>query len=83
MRKQFQSLDRRLRQELLAMDGAVVLSHTGDVLTAGAIVNVPGGSTGGGRRAAAKRLSKLGLGIKISADGPIIGFRRNEVILTM
>jgi hypothetical protein len=78
--KTFQRLDRRFRQELLSMDGATVLKNTGEVVTAGAIVRVPSGSTGGGRRAAALQLSKLGLAIKISADGPITGFRnRNEI----
>jgi hypothetical protein len=70
----FDQLDRRLRQELLAMDGATVLLSNGTVITAGAIVQIPGGSSGGGRRAATVELSKLGLGIKISSDGPITGF---------
>lgn len=79
----FQKLDRRFRQELLSMDGATVLSHKGEVLTAGTIVRVPGGSTGGGRRAAALELSKLGLAIKISADGPIEGFRKKKSIFSL
>jgi hypothetical protein len=82
-RKPFQRLDRRFRQELLSMDGATVLKHTGEVLTAGAIVRVPGGSTGGGRKAAALQLSKLGLAIKISADGPITGFRNRKLIFSL
>lgn len=80
VKKPFHKLDRRFRQELLAMDGATVLTHKGTLLTSGAIVKVPGGSTGGGRRAAAIQLSKIGLGIKISADGPITGFRRKKEI---
>ena len=56
---------------MLALDGAVVIKHTGEVIAVGAIVQVPGGSTGGGRKAAATELSKLGVGIKVSADGPI------------
>jgi len=83
VKKPFHRLDRRLRQELLAMDGATVLSHDGVVLTAGAIVKVPGGSTAGGRRAAAVQLSRLGLGVKISADGPIVGFRKKKAVLSM
>ncbi len=71
----FQELDRRIRMELMAMDGAIVLDHRGYILTAGAIVRVPGGSEGGGgRRAAAVALSNLGLAIKISEDGKISGF---------
>lgn len=79
----FQKLDRRLRQEIVAMDGATVLTHKGVVETAGAIVRVPGGSTGGGRRAAALQLSTIGLGIKISSDGPITGFRRRSVVFSL
>jgi hypothetical protein len=51
----FQALDRRLRQEILAIDG----------------------SSGGGRRAAAVALAAYGVGIKVSADGGIEGFRRS------
>jgi hypothetical protein len=83
IRRPFQSLDRRMRQELLSMDGATILRHTGEVVTAGAIVRVPGGSSGGGRRAAAMQLSKLGLAIKISADGPISGFRNRDTIFSL
>jgi hypothetical protein len=71
----FQNLDRRLRQELVAVDGATVLSNEGDILAAGAILKIPGGSSGGGRLAAAKALGHLGLGIKVSQDGAITGFR--------
>ncbi len=83
VKKSFQRLDRRLRQELLSMDGATVLTRKGKVLTAGSIVRVPGGSTGGGRKAAAMQLSKLGLAIKISADGPITGFKKKEIIFSL
>lgn len=72
----FQALDRRLRQEILAIDGATILDHTGQLLAAGAILKVPGGSSGGGRRAAAVALAVYGVGIKVSADGGIEGFRR-------
>ena len=76
--KNFHKLDRRLRQELSAIDGATVLSHTGEVLAVGAILNIRGGSTGGGRLAAAKALSRMGLGIKVSQDGEITGFRNSK-----
>lgn len=72
--KKFQDLDRRLRQELVAVDGATLIDHTGTILAVGAILKIPGGSTGGGRLAAAKALSKLGLGIKVSQDGKITGY---------
>lgn len=81
--KEFHRLDRRLRQELLAMDGALILDHSGKVLAAGAIVHVSAGSERGGRRAAAKQLSSLGLAIKISADGPIEGFRDQKEIFVL
>lgn len=73
--KPFHELDRRIRQELVAIDGATVLSHDGSVLAVGAILKIPPGSTGGGRLAAARALSNLGLGIKVSQDGRISGFR--------
>ncbi|BCS95721.1 hypothetical protein DSLASN_13530 [Desulfoluna limicola] len=79
VKTRFQSLDRRLRQELLGLDGAMILSHQGDVLAVGAIISVPPGSGGGGRRAAAMRLSELGLGIKISEDGEIVGYKGREI----
>ncbi len=78
----FQTLDRRFRQELLALDGAMILDHRGGVLAVGAIVEIQAGSAGGGRLAAAQRLSEGGLGIKISEDGGIKGFRdRSEVFV--
>jgi hypothetical protein len=73
--KKFQDLDRRLRQELVAIDGAAVLSYEGDLLAVGAILKIPGGSASGGRLAAAKSLSALGLGVKVSQDGKISGYR--------
>ena len=79
----FQQLDRRLRQQILSMDGAVVLKHSGEVVAAGSIIKVPSGSTGGGRTAAARALSSLGLGIKISADGPITGYRNRKEVFRL
>jgi len=76
----FQDLDRRLRQELLALDGATVLTHEGTIVAVGAIISVPSGSDGGGRRAAAKKGSNLGLGIKVSEDGAISVFKNGEHI---
>jgi hypothetical protein len=70
----FQDLPRQLRQELVAIDGATLMNHEGTILVVGAILRIAGGSTGGGRLAAAKALSKLGIGIKVSQDGRITGF---------
>ncbi len=77
-KRKFNALDRRLRQELVAIDGATIISHSGDVLAVGAIVKVPGGSAGGGRLAASKQIAKLGLGIKVSQDGGITGFKKGK-----
>jgi hypothetical protein len=70
----FQKISRPVREEMTALDGATVLDATGRVIATGAIVRVPAGSEGGGRRAAAKALSRLGLAVKISADGGITAF---------
>jgi hypothetical protein len=76
--RKFQELDRRLRQELVAIDGATLIDYSGTVLAVGAIVKIEGGSEGGGRLAAARALSKLGLGIKVSQDGAIRGFHEDS-----
>jgi hypothetical protein len=73
--KPFNELDRHLRQDIVAMDGATILDYHGNVIAAGAIVEVIAGSDGGGRLAAARALSKFGLAIKISSDGGIRGFK--------
>lgn len=70
----FQNLNRSVRQELAAIDGALVLSGDGTILAAGAILNIAGGGAGrttGGRSVAAQTLAKYGYGIKVSADGQI------------
>lgn len=72
--RSFAELDRRFRLELLSIDGATVLDQRGRVLAVGAILKIPGGSTGGGRLAAARVLASLGLGIKVSQDGEIVCF---------
>lgn len=73
--QRFDQLDRRLRQEVSAIDGATIISHKGEVLAVGAIIKVGSGSRGGGRLAAARALGRLGLGIKVSQDGGISGYR--------
>lgn len=73
-RHSFDKIPRPIREEIAAMDGAIILNHQGSITAAGAIVRVGGGSDGGGRRAAAKALSRLGLAIKVSADGGITAF---------
>jgi hypothetical protein len=77
----FHQLNRLLRLEIASIDGATVLDRQGNYITAGSILQIPGGSTGGGRTAATKALSKFGIGIKISNDGYIEAYDRNEVRL--
>lgn len=67
----FIKLDRKLRAEFVSMDGATILDRNGDVISFGAIIQNDSDSYGGGRGAAARKLSKYGLAIKISTDGYI------------
>jgi len=76
--KKFQELDRKLRQELIAIDGATIVDYEGNILAVGAIVKIEAGSSGGGRLAAAKTLSNYGVAMKISNDGTIEGFRMDR-----
>lgn len=73
--KKFQELDRILRKEILGIDGATVIDSDGNIVAAGAIIQISAGSTGGGRLAATKTLAKYGTAIKISADGMVKGFK--------
>ena len=72
--RKFQELNRKLRLELLGIDGATIVDHDGTILAVGAIIKIEAGSTGGGRLAAAKMLSNYGVALKISNDGSIQGF---------
>ena len=77
--KRFQDIPRKLRQELVGIDGATIVDERGELLCVGAIIEIPGGSTGGGgRTAAAKAIAKYGLGIKISNDGKIQYWKKTE-----
>jgi hypothetical protein len=60
------------------MDGATVLDHTGMILAAGAIVEVPAGSVGGGRLAATRSLARFGAAFKVSQDGPVTLYGRDH-----
>lgn len=79
----FCELDRKLRAELIAMDGACIISPEGEMLAVGAIIQNESGSSGGGRGAACKRLSKYGVAIKISTDGYIEMFKSEELIYSV
>ena len=69
--RSFFQISKPLRKEIMGLDGATVLALNGDFYCAGSIVSVPGGSSGGGRTAASKKLAEYGVGIKISEDGYI------------
>lgn len=82
----FHELSRKLRQELVSMDGAVVIDSDGTIIAVGAILKIEAGSEGGGRLAAATTLSKYGVAIKISQDGIIKAFypdRKNGKVKTL
>lgn len=72
--KPFHELSRKLRLELVGMDGATVIDSDGYIIAAGAILKIEAGSEGGGRLAAATTLSKYGIAIKISQDGVMKAF---------
>lgn len=72
--KPFHEISRKLRQELVSMDGATVIDSDGTIIAVGAILKIEAGSDGGGRLAAATTLSKYGIAIKISQDGILKAF---------
>lgn len=67
--RSFGDLDRKLRCELISLDGACILDGDGNVKSFGAIISNESGSSEGGRGAAAKTLSSFGLAAKVSTDG--------------
>lgn len=67
----FDKLDRKLRSELLGLDGACIIGCDGRIQSFGAIIRNDSGSLGGGRGAAARKLSEYGMAVKISTDGYI------------
>lgn len=75
----FIKLDRKLRAEFVSMDGATILDKNGDVISFGAIIQNDSGSYGGGRGAAARKLSNYGIAIKISTDGYIEVYIQEEI----
>lgn len=68
---EFTKINRKLRSELVSLDGACIINKAGIVCSFGAIIQNDSGSTGGGRGAAAKKLSSNAMAIKISTDGYI------------
>lgn len=77
--KKFHELGRKLREEIIAMDGATIIDFDGTIIAAGAILKIGAGSMGGGGRlAAAMDLAKYGISLKISQDGVIQGFATDK-----
>lgn len=77
--KKFHELGRKLREEIIAMDGATIIDFDGTIIAAGAILKIEAGSIGGGGRlAAAMDLAKYGISLKISQDGVIQGFTSDK-----
>lgn len=76
--QKFQELNRKLRQELIAIDGATIIDYDGTIIAIGAIIQIEAGSSGGGRLAAAKTLAKYGVSVKISADGIMQAFIKDR-----
>lgn len=72
------SFARKKFQELLGIDGAMLLDQNGNIIAVGAIVQIEGGSATGGRLAATQSLAKYGIAIKVSEDGKITGFCRKK-----
>lgn len=70
----FHELSRKLRSEIVGMDGATVVDSDGTIVAVGAILKIEAGSEGGGRLAAATTLGKYGVSIKISQDGLLKAF---------
>lgn len=76
--RKFQELDRKMRQDLVSIDGATIIGPEGQIIAVGAIIKIEAGSSGGGRLAATKTLAKYGVALKISADGFIEGFKMDR-----
>ena len=80
----FYELDRKLRCELIALDGACIIDdQCGIVYSFGAIIQNDSGSATGGRSAAAKKLSQYGAAIKVSTDGYIDVFINEELVYSI
>ena len=79
--RKFFELPRKLRQEIMSIDGATVIDSQGRIIAAGAIIMIEAGSMGGGRLAATKTLARYGVALKISADGGIEGFKMDKTKL--
>lgn len=78
--KDFCNIDRKLRSELIAMDGACIIGQDGTVYAFGAIIKNEIGSSHGGRGSACEKLSGNGIAVKISTDGYIEMYAAGEIV---
>ena len=76
--RKFHELNRKLREELSSVDGAVIVDFDGTIIACGAIVRIEAGSMGGGRLAATSTLAKYGVAVKISQDGIMQAFMADK-----
>lgn len=78
--RKFVDLPRLLRKQLLRMDGALIVLWDGTIYACGALVDIGQVERGnhGGRSAAAKSLSRFGLGVKVSEDGLITAYKDQQ-----
>lgn len=85
-RKYFK-LPRRIRAELAAVDGAVIITSGGEVLSYGCVLQPKGGTRAalspgeGSGSSAARNASNHGVSVKISADGTIKLFKDTDLVL--
>lgn len=76
----FVDINRKLRAELIGLDGATIINLNGELISVGAIIQNEKGSSGGGRGAAASKLSDYqGFAIKISTDGYVELYDQKEI----
>lgn len=78
LRYQFQKMalgkrrNRQALQELAGLDGATIFDSRGQLVSVGAIVQVStSAARSGARERAAKALSRAGLSVRVSSDGPM------------
>lgn len=77
--RDFYNVERKLRHELVSLDGATVISNRGKIIASGSIVKIDGGSEDGGRTAATRHMAQFGFAIKISEDGQIYCYGRTKL----
>ncbi len=86
-RKKFHAIPRTVASEIAGLDGAIVLSNTGELLAYGAVLNPRKTGrlrgTEGSRTKAAIGASNYGLAVKVSSDGDITVFAKGQKFLSI